>query len=208
MTAVVAPAGFARVVVAVRLDGKATDASFTFAVKNVGPVEPYTDPVDIAAFIKDILTVGANAPYLPATTLAGNGINAVTVFLGTGNGQQSEGVSAGLVAGTLTNTDHNDMIHSAAVLVKKRTAAGGRKHAGRMFAPYLFGTEANVSPRGILLAGLVTNLQTQWNSVFTQLQGAGLPMYILHTPPLTDVPTEVTALVVSSKVGSQRRRLN
>lgn len=202
------PSGYAKVVCAVRLDGKTTDASFTFGVRNLGIVDPYTDPAEMAAAIKALLTVPTTAPFKASTTYVNYGLNSVTVFWNN-LGVPEEGVAAGLVSGTLSDSgQHNGLLQSAAILVRKRTASGGRRNAGRMFVPFVSGLETDVDPRGIILSTTITSLQTKWNDVLSGLDGLGLPMVILHDESFGLTPTVVTALVVAGTVGTQRRRLN
>lgn len=109
---------------------------------------------------------------------------------------------------------------SVAYLIRKLTAMGGRKGAGRLFQPGV--AEANVDNSGAVLGSFLTTLQTAWTAFLNGLNSVSLPMYLIHsdgtyltiengeavTRVVTAVmPTEVTSLSVDGRVATQRRRL-
>lgn len=95
---------------------------------------------------------------------------------------------------------------NCAVLIRKFTAAGGRRNRGRMFVPPVHPAETNVSPSGTIAGAQLTNLQTWWGNVLTQMGVAGLPVVLFHSEvPFT--PTPVTSFVVQSVIATQRRRM-
>jgi len=67
-------------------------------------------------------------------------------------------------------------------------------------------TESTVDAGGFLTGAQTTILQNALNSFYSQAIARGLPMYILHTTP-PDTATEVTSVVASNKVATQRRRV-
>lgn len=196
-------------VVHFRLNMKADDASVTFVVKNNGVVDPYDDASAVASIVRGAISSGTDAPFLAGNMLVGNGLNDVTCFLHSSPTEYEEGIAAGLLAGTLTNSGDLDLIQSGALLVQKKTALSGRRGSGRMFVPFISMAEPSVDPRGIIAGGSVTLLQTRYTKMLDNLTAAGVPMYLGHdTVGSTLVPTIVTALVVRSRIATQRRRLN
>lgn len=113
------------------------------------------------------------------------------------------GEFSNLVVGSGTG---NPMPPNVAVLMRKNTAAGGRRGRGRSYIPPLYPGEENVGPNGSIAAAQLTNLQTWWSSLFTAMQGAALPPVIFHSiSPFTATP--VTSFTVQQTVATQRRRL-
>lgn len=95
------------------------------------------------------------------------------------------------------------MTPQVAELVHKFTALGGRKHRGRMFWPFC--DEANIDGGGNVVSGAHGDQQAALSLWRTSLFDAGMPMVVLHND--ATVPTPVTSLVLSTLVGTQRRRL-
>lgn len=93
---------------------------------------------------------------------------------------------------------------NTAILVRKQTAAGGRKNRGRMYVP---GTdELKIDFKGQLTAAYVSDLQDAFTDYASALALADLPLVVLHTDP-ADTPTPITALLVDNFAATQRRRL-
>lgn len=95
-----------------------------------------------------------------------------------------------------------------AVLVNKRTALGGRRHAGRNFWPWMI-ADTEVSETGIITPGVVTSLQSIFTGFLSGLASADIPMVLLHrTGGVTPVPppTPVTSMLVDGVISTQRRR--
>lgn len=102
-------------------------------------------------------------------------------------------------------------------LIKKVTAVGGKKGAGRMFLPGV--RESDVDEGGAVLAAKVTSLQASLNSFLGRLATDAIHMHLLHsygnyinkkgeTIVLAQRnPDEVTNLVLDPRVATQRRRL-
>lgn len=92
------------------------------------------------------------------------------------------------------------------VIVNKGTALGGRSGRGRMFVPGI--PEGSVTPAGLIDGGVQSDWNTDLIEFATALAGDDLSLVLLHGPdsPVT-VPTPITSLIVSAKVGTQRDRL-
>lgn len=87
-------------------------------------------------------------------------------------------------------------------LVQKQTLTGGRKGRGRFFIPAV--PEANVDPGGRLTAGTLATLEASGIAMLAALSADSIPMYLLHED--VTAPYEVTELVPSAFVATQRRR--
>jgi hypothetical protein len=132
------------------------------------------------------------------------------------NGPNLDGPFADFASGA-PGSDALDPTSSAVCyLVKKNTALGGKLGHGRMFHPGL--PEAQTGDGGSILAGFVTDLQTAWNTFFTNLSTASIPMVLIHNAGsyvnaegatvtvAPRVPTPVLSLAIDPKVATQRRR--
>ncbi len=94
---------------------------------------------------------------------------------------------------------------NVAVLVKKRTALGGRTNRGRFYIPW-YVNETSIDEAGQLDSGSKAEIQTAMNALRGNLAVAGVPMVVLHsTDPA--VPAVVIALTLDPLVATQRRRL-
>lgn len=93
---------------------------------------------------------------------------------------------------------------ASCILVQKRSLSGGRRFRGRCFYP---GVERNgVTSDGIIDSSVVTGLQTNWDTMVTDMQALGYAPNLFHqTAPFT--PTGVSAFVVQNKIATQRTRL-
>lgn len=106
---------------------------------------------------------------------------------------------------------------SVAFLIRKNTAFGGKKGAGRMYLPGV--KETDVDETGAVVAGKVTLLQTAFNGFLNDLAAANAHMHLLHsygsytsskgvvTVVPSRTPDQVTSLAVDNRVATQRRRL-
>lgn len=95
---------------------------------------------------------------------------------------------------------------NCAVLVKKVTGLGGRKHRGRFFWPPSFLDEADVTPAGFLESGAITNHSTKFTQWLAAMILGGVQPFVLHSNIL-DAPTEITAFQLSSQLATQRTRM-
>lgn len=92
---------------------------------------------------------------------------------------------------------------NVSALVRKVTAAGGRKNRGRLFLPGML--ESNVDPAGTLSPTFQETLQDAWADFAGQLVLDDMGPVVLHSD--ATAPTPVTSFGVDSKVATQRRRL-
>lgn len=103
---------------------------------------------------------------------------------------------------------------NCALLIKKNTGLGGRRHQGRCFMPGGL-PEGDVDNVGVIATGQYNLWTTAVNAFLTELDlplGVGdeeTGIYILHndsgTPPVA--PSRVISLVVDPVISTQRRRL-
>ncbi len=91
-----------------------------------------------------------------------------------------------------------------ALIVTKQSLLGGKKNRGRWFLPAV--RESYVDDAGNVDGAGGAAIQAQLDAFLAALADADVPMVILHNDPL-DAPTPVTALALTSKAGTQRRRL-
>lgn len=95
---------------------------------------------------------------------------------------------------------------NAAVLVQKRTARGGRMGRGRLFWPPGQLLETTVSPSGLISPAQLTDQQTKFTALLSQLNGNDVSMRLLHDDAIA-APDPVTSLVVQAVMASQRTRM-
>lgn len=117
-------------------------------------------------------------------------------------GPDATGPSGDATSGTAGGGTGLAVTPQVAWLVRKNTGLGGRKGRGRMYLPGL--EEGNVNSGGNIDATVLSNAQTDLDTILSGLATLNLPMHLLHgdaTPP-----TEVTSLVAQAQVGTQRRR--
>jgi len=103
-----------------------------------------------------------------------------------------------------TKTGPSDSSNTAMV-VRKRTSAGGRANRGRMFIPAAALDETVVDQNGFIASASVTLLQAMWDSFYSAITGALYEIVLFHSDGST--PTPVTQFSVESQVGTQRRRM-
>lgn len=95
---------------------------------------------------------------------------------------------------------------NTSILITKQTNFGGRQGRGRFFLPGA--VEASVGVDGTIVNPYYSDIQSNANSFLAALEAADVPMALLRaeSSPIQTVPP-VTALAVSNKVATQRRRL-
>jgi hypothetical protein len=98
------------------------------------------------------------------------------------------------------------LVCNTGLLVRKDTAAGGRKNRGRMFVPPFNLAESAVDVGGTVTASVVAGQQTGWNEFYTAIVAAEVPPWLLHSDP-ADSPTPISSFSVQSKAATQRRRI-
>jgi hypothetical protein len=198
------PPGFAQVLVPFAHTGLARKAAVTFGIDLAGdpPLTGSTLPekllgnlsANLAGAIDTSVTVG------PIVVRVGQDGGDPVVLLG---------------VTTFVGTSSSEKVCSnVALLVRKRTAAGGRRNRGRYYWPWMLSDSA-VDEIGQISGGDVTGLQAA-HSAFLTAVGAtsgsvpGTPMVILHSTSGLSVPaapTAVTSVVIDPVVATQRRRL-
>lgn len=94
---------------------------------------------------------------------------------------------------------------NCALLIRKNTAAGGRRNRGRMFMPPCNVAEVNVDQNGSILPATVSVNQTNWNNFVAALALNPMTIELFHTD--SAVPTEITSLSVQTILATQRRRM-
>lgn len=120
------------------------------------------------------------------------------------------GASAGAVPGGMPVGANSPMVISSSFVVGKRSPFVGRHYQGRMYVPYMAFGENAIDYLGNILASTVGVAQTAAGLLLTGMVAGNVPMYLLHYAVAVGPaipPTEVTSLVVSGKVGTQRRRI-
>lgn len=111
---------------------------------------------------------------------------------------------------------------NCALIVRKRTATGGRANSGRIFQPGML-TPGDVDNAGNIAGATVTALQSTWDTFLSDGAASTFDMVLLHSkfvrdpadpPPATTMmanphttPSVVTALTVEPIIATQRRRL-
>ncbi len=110
------------------------------------------------------------------------------------------------IVGTGTS---NPLPSNTALLVRKTSSIGGRKHKGRMYIPPWWLPEVNIDSNGRMISVDVASLQTRFTAFFdaTLLQTEpNVAPVVLHSAAITP-PTVIEALVVQDQVATQRRRM-
>jgi len=93
---------------------------------------------------------------------------------------------------------------NTAWLVRKNTAAGGRKNRGRLYIPGL--VEADVNGLGSIGSTAVASMQDAIEGFVAAMATAELFPDLLHSDT-GDEPTPITSMVVDSLAATQRRRM-
>lgn len=100
---------------------------------------------------------------------------------------------------------------NCALLVKKKTALGGKRNSGRMFLPAGFCFEEEISRTGELSQGLLGSYQTKIDQFFANLTDEpALTPVLFHNVPALQEPepsTPIVKLVLDPVIATQRRRL-
>lgn len=116
------------------------------------------------------------------------------------------------VEGTATEVGQNNVTSpspNVALLLRKRTARGGRRGRGRMFLPWAI-AETSIDEAGNVDSGVVSAYTTGATSFLGWLDTNDAPMVILHSlggSTAPGVPDTVTDFFCDNRVATQRRRL-
>lgn len=190
----VIPVGFAEVTVQFQIPGDAGPAMVVFGTGS----NPLDSPEDVAVNVADTLN---NTPGFTGLYRADVIAELVTVRLNTGGiapGVHEETIN---LPGTLSGATAPPQVAS---LLQKSTGLAGRPFRGRMYIPGI--AEAIVDEAGRITSPSLGIMQTAATAFLDDLGTNNVPMYILHESAAI-APTEVTALNLSPKVATQRRRL-
>ena len=147
-------------------------------------------------------------PIMPSSYL----LDFTTLYAGDDSGTPTvwESEAAGTPGGASSS---NTLPQNCALLVSKRTGLAGRRGRGRLYLPGQ--PEAGWNELGDVQGTWGTNTQDAFDAWMADLTSTGPgfepnPPYILHrsegagTEP---APTEITAMICSSKLATQRKRL-
>lgn len=129
-----------------------------------------------------------------------------TVRVGHGAAEPTVGVSTGVPPlGTRAGTSPSPNV---AILCSKLTSRGGRRGRGRTYLPWAVST-TDIQESGALISAWVTTVNTALASWKSGLAAASIPMVLLHSEGESPAgaPNEVTSMVCSPLVGTQRRRM-
>lgn len=198
MPELIVPPGFASVRVIFGLDGKPDPMMVTFGVRLTAGV---SDPEDVA----DEIHLDWVAAFAPAELDANYAVVGVSVTLGQDGGPGPTGDnttrSGGARAGSAPPPN-------CCVLVRKRTALGGRRNRGRMYLPAGYLLEGDVDENGGIAAGALTTLQASTDAFRVAVLGGTNydAMVILHSAAPT-TPTVITSTPVDNTIATQRQRL-
>lgn len=120
------------------------------------------------------------------------------------------GNSTGTVVGTNSTATVQPMILSSTLVVSKRTPQVGRHFRGRMYMPLMAFGENTVDYNGNILSAVTGVATTAAGLMLTGMTAQDCPPVLLHESVAvgpTIPPTAITGFSVSSKVGTQRRRI-
>lgn len=190
------PPGFIGCRLPIRHSTVTRPAMITFGVDNNSGL---TDPVLLADAISNCFN---GALEMAAVIDNGCTCGPLEVAIGQDGGDPILGVASFSFPGLRAASS---VTPNVALLVRKRTALGGRKNRGRFFIPWSV-REDQVDEGGIIAAADVTTAQNAVTTTLSTLQTANLPMVILHQAD-SAVPPLVTSLTVDALVATQRRRL-
>jgi len=118
-------------------------------------------------------------------------------------GPNATGPSAISVSGVTGSINSAGTSPAQALLVRKHTALGGRRHRGRMYVPGFY--EGNFNSAGAADSTWLATMQTSFNDFYAAMITAGVDLTLLHADGVIS-PTTITSLEVEVTMGTQRRR--
>lgn len=199
------PTGFALCSATFQCNGVRRKPVITMGVRfNTHPVAAFINTV----WREALSQVGSGCPFEPVNMNVNWSLVETKVLANIGGVLFSD-VNPTVVTGTslgITNTPTPNV----SIIVAKKTAQAGRQFRGRLFSP-----PANINESSIDYAGIIDNThlvieQGYWNHVISDLNSNNLDAVLLHEPPLvgaTPAPTDITAVVITPLVGTNRRRI-
>lgn len=198
MPAIVIPPGFAQVVLRWQQAGRPNEYLSTFGCEVASGT---TDPSAVA---QDAVTTW-NAQWAAADYPTDYVFLGATAYLGQDGGPPLSGEFLTNRTGTSASARPTP---NCCLLVKKRSAQGGKRNRGRMYLPAGVMTEADIGSDGRIATTPFGTFQSKMNAFLTALVGTTNidRMVIFHsTTPFT--PTVVTQLQVDSIIATQRERM-
>lgn len=201
------PPGYADCSIELRNAALSRSAFITFGVRIDGGIAVDT----VAQKVMDSIVLD------PAPNLLSLIDSDVTVLSSTARVGQDGGLPLVFTAFGITTgvASGGGMPANCALLLKKRTARGGRRGRGRIFLPW-GQVETKVDEAGKITNADVTAAQLGVTSWFNQLATNNVPMVVLHSesspdnkhgPTAPGAPDLVTGLVVDAVIATQRRRM-
>lgn len=185
------PEGFSQVNLIFNGPGVPTGAEMTFGIDNSVALSP----ADIADNVGTI--------YVAAGILAVINNDVDLAAIRVKNGPNDDGPFA-VVPNPVASTLGGDSAPpNTAVLIRKFTAAGGRRGSGRFYMPGP--NEGSIGDGGLLTSTYIDDVQDAWAAFALGLATADLPMVLLHDN--NREPDLVTSLEVQATAATQRRRL-
>lgn len=193
------PPGFLSASYELQLTGFSRSAFITMGHENNTGAN---DPVAIAEALLDVMITGTSFDNGLDSNVV---MRSCTVRLGQDGGEPIVGVGTGSTPGSLSSASPPANV---AVLVHKRTAAGGRRNRGRLFLPW-YVIETNVQEDGTIDSGTVSGMNGFMAGWRNEMITANLPPVLLHSvgQTIAPAPTPITSLTVDNLVSTQRRRL-
>lgn len=190
------PEGFSNCRYIFTLSGVLDPMSFALGVQSTEVVSPSVMAAQMYDAFQEIFVIDAGA-LVEGWTFVGTSVTR-TVGGEPVIGEKIEPItSSSSVDGTIVNT---------AILVRKNTAAGGRKNRGRMFVPPFDLQEEVINSAGVISPSEVTDYQIKWELYRTALDTANLVPFLYHSG-IEDAPTPIESFTVQSLAATQRRRM-
>lgn len=191
------PFGYGSATVNMALSGKADPLAFTFGFINSGALTAAACATQLDANLRT-----TNSLMRAGEILTGYSYTGVDVTINTLAGTFT-GSAGTLVTGTLSG---DPMPPNCALLVSKQTATGGRIGKGRMFLPPAFYGESGFDANGNFIGAGQARIQADLDTFRSQCTSTGVGLHLLHSNA-GDPPDPITALVLNSRIATQRRRL-
>jgi len=196
--AFIIPAGFGIARHVIEQAGKASAFVVTMGFSQTTGASP--NPEGAATAIRDAW-LDEDGPFRANGFSANFTYRGVEVTMGSETGPLGGSAPANL-QGTL---GANVLPPNCCVLVKKKTARGGRKGRGRNYWPCMWFGEGDVSSVGIIDPAIVTAVETEMQAALDLQAATNFPPMLLHEDGTT--PNGIQVLEVSSLLATQRRRL-
>lgn len=192
---VLIPVGYGQATYVFRLAGIARAMTFSVGY-NPDTIDPGAHAVDIRdAFL------GSGKPWTAAGAISGWSWESVQVT----EMDETGPIFFELAVNSVGSATGQTPAPNTSLLIRKNTAAGGRKNKGRIYCPPAFLDESQVSQTGVLETTYRGIVQGQFSAWLGALSSADLPAVILHSEPGT--PTPITSVTLEAVVATQRRRM-